>query len=87
MPSGCPGSGQGCGTIMSYCHLLGGGNGNVTMTLGLGHPFGIAPDRVPNRMRDHVVSVAGTNPACLAPIVIDPIFADGFESGNTSAWN
>ena len=45
---------------MSYCHLLGGGN--VSLTLGLGHPFGVAPERVPNRMRAHVVSVAGRQP-------------------------
>jgi hypothetical protein len=86
LPSGCPGSGSGCGTIMSYCHLLGGGMGNITMTLGLGHPFGIAPARVPNRMRTHVESIAASNPTCLAPLGNDPIFADGFESGNTSAW-
>lgn len=86
LPAGCPGSGSGCGTIMSYCHLLTGNNGNITMTLGLGHPFGVAPERVPNRMRAHVEAIAGSNPACLAPLGNDPIFSDGFESGNTGAW-
>ncbi len=79
-------AGQGSGTIMSYCHLLGGGN--VSLTLGLGHPFGVAPERVPNRMRAHVVSVAGSNPACLAsqePLSI--LFLDGFFSHNTNAWS
>ncbi len=79
-------AGTGSGTIMSYCHLLGGGN--VTLTLGLGHPFGVMPERVPNRMRAHVVSVAGGNPACLAPDdPLNVLFANGFFSGNTSAWS
>lgn len=85
LPSGCAGSGQGCGTIMSYCHLLGGGLSNTSLTLGLGHPFGVMPERVPNRMRSHVVSVASGNPSCLAPIGI--LFIDGFASGNTGAWS
>ena len=86
-PAGCPGSGQGCGTIMSYCHLLSGGNANLTMTLGLGHPYGVQPERVPTRMRDHVLSRAAANPSCLAPILPVAIFSDGFESGGTGAWN
>ncbi len=87
LPAGCPGSGQGCGTIMSYCHLISPGQSNTSLTLGLGHPFGVAPERVPNRMRDHVVSRAAANPSCLAPINVTEIFTDGFESGNTAAWN
>ena len=79
-------AGTGTGTIMSYCHLLGGGN--VSLTLGLGHPYGVAPERVPNRMRAHVVSVAGSNPACLAPHEpLSILFLDGFFSGNTNAWS
>ena len=74
-------AGAGSGTIMSYCHLLGGGN--VSLTLGLTHPFGVAPQRVPSRMRSHVLSVAG--PSCLAPVGI--LFVNGFQSGNTSAWS
>jgi len=67
LPSGCPGSGQGCGTIMSYCHFQSGGLSNMALTLGLNHPYGIAPDRVPQRMGDHVQSVSAGNPDCLAP--------------------
>ncbi len=85
LPCGDPGGG--CGTIMSYCHLLSGGLGNVSLTLGLGHPWGVEPERVPNRMSDHVVARAGSNPGCLDPIFEpDAIFVDGFETGDTSAW-
>lgn len=88
LPAGCPGSGQGCGTIMSYCHLLGGGLSNTTLTLGEGHPYGVAPGRVPARMRDHVVARAAANPLCLRPIAsTGEIFEDGFESGNIASWN
>lgn len=58
--------GQASGTIMSYCHLRAGGFSNIGLTLGQGHPFGIAPGRVPTRMREHVQARAGANPACLA---------------------
>lgn len=88
LPAGCPGPGQGCGTIMSYCHLLGGGLANTTLTLGEGHPFGVAPGRVPTRMRDHVVARAAANPLCLQPIAeTGEIFEDGFETGNISRWH
>lgn len=86
LPSGCPGSGQGCGTIMSYCHLISPFNSNTSLNLGLGHPYGVAPERVPNRMRDHVEATAASNPSCLAPLNVDSIFADGFESGSTANW-
>ncbi len=57
------------------------------MTLGQGHPYGVAPSRVPQRMRDHVVQRSAANPACLAPQgPTAEIFSDGFESGNISAW-
>jgi len=72
-------SGQGSGTIMSYCHLLSPGLSNLSMTLGTGHNFGVAPDRVPNRMRSHVESVATSNPQCIVPLVNDLIFENGFE--------
>ncbi len=67
LPSGCPGNGMGCGTIMSYCHFLTGGLANVALTLGLGHPYGIAPERVPTRMGNHVVTMHGIDPDCLEP--------------------
>jgi len=85
LPSGCPGGGQGCGTIMSYCHLLTPGISNIGLTLGAGHPYGIAPERVPSQISDHVIATAGGAPACLAPVAT--IFVDGFESGDTSAWS
>lgn len=49
---------------MSYCHQRAGGFSNIGLTLGQGHPFGVAPDRVPTRMRQHVQSRA--NATCLA---------------------
>ena len=89
LPSGCPAPVRGCGTIMSYCHLLGGGLSNISLTFGNpgGVPFtyGIAPERVPARMSSHVASTAGGSPSCLAPF--DGIFEDGFESGDVSAWS
>ncbi len=86
LPAGCPGAGQGCGTIMSYCHLLSGNLANTSLTLGLGHPYGVAPERVPNRMRSHVVSESG--PGCLTFIPpLDLLFSNGFAAGNTNAWS
>ncbi|MEM9553794.1 MAG: M12 family metallo-peptidase [Acidobacteriota bacterium] len=83
-----PCTGQsGCGTLMSYCHLLGGGLSNMAPSFGTGHPWGVAPQRVPDRMAAHVASRAGSNPGCLDRIAINEIFTDGFESGNTSAWS
>ncbi|MFN2426053.1 MAG: M12 family metallo-peptidase [Candidatus Binatia bacterium] len=67
LPSGCPGSGQGCGTIMSYCHGLGGGLGNVSLTYGAGHPYGNTPQRVPDAMINRLQMEALAMPACLTP--------------------
>ena len=83
----CGTTGGGCGTIMSYCHFLGGGLANISMTFGQGHPWGVQPERVPSRMNDHVVSRAGADPSCLAFTQLGEIFADGFESGDTSTWS
>jgi len=79
----CPTPGTGCGTIMSYCHLISPGMTNISLTLGTGHPWGNNPQRVPQLMSSYVVTTAGTNPSCLVPIV----FWDGFESGDTSTWS
>lgn len=87
LPSGCPGSGSGCGTIMSYCHLLYPGMSNLSLTLGLSHPYGIEPDRVPERMFSHVSSQATFYPGCLDCEVADRIFSDGFEGSSTYAWS
>lgn len=62
----CTTAGAGCGTLMSYCHLLSGGLRNTTLTFGEGHPHGVLPGRVPQRMRTHVANQALTNAACLA---------------------
>ncbi|MEL7060461.1 MAG: M12 family metallo-peptidase [Acidobacteriota bacterium] len=80
-------SGQGAGTLMSYCHLLSPGISNMGPTFGLGHPFGNDPDRVPEQMFAHVMAEANSNPGCLDPIIADLLFANGFEEGNTSAWD
>lgn len=56
------------GTIMSYCHLLEGGQGNRAGTFGRNHSFGVAPDRVPDRMLDTVAATAVASPACI-PVV------------------
>ncbi len=53
----CPSGEAGCGTIMSYCHLLG-GLSNISLTLGADDPWGTFPYRVPDRMRAHADAVA-----------------------------
>ncbi|NOT55952.1 MAG: hypothetical protein HOP18_15240, partial [Deltaproteobacteria bacterium] len=59
-------AGQGSGTVMSYCHLLSPGLGNIDFTFGKGHPYGVAPDRVPTRMSQYVDTTASAYPSCLA---------------------
>jgi hypothetical protein len=92
-PTSLPGpAGVRSGTIMSYCHLLGGGFNNVAMTFGTNHLYGVQPGRVPSRMSAHVVSKATANPSCLAPFVTPPagnaIFSDGLETGGLpGAWS
>jgi hypothetical protein len=73
--------GQATGTLMSYCHLLSGGYSNVAMSFGTGHTFGVAPERVPTRMSEHVVNRAAASPQCLAPITggVPALFKNGFE--------
>ncbi len=86
-PDGCPGGGQGCGTIMSYCHFLSGGQDNIGLTLGEGHPYGTLPGRVPDRMRAHVENVASGAPACLAriePCTEDLELTSGTDNGTES---
>ena len=86
LPSDCS-PGGGCGTIMSYCHLLSGGYSNISPTLGAGHPYGVEPGRVPIRMAAHVASQAASNPGCLDYVSVGEIFADDFDSGTVSAWS
>jgi len=87
LPSGCPGGGLGCGTIMSYCHGLSPGSTNIGLTFGEGHPYGTLPQRVPDRMRAHVESVASFNSACLARInacTEDLALTSGTDNGTKS---
>jgi len=65
LPSGCPGNGQNCGTIMSYCHLLTGGMSNISLTFGAGFGYGVDPGRVPAAMLAEIASEAGSSPGCL----------------------
>ncbi|HEX2253067.1 MAG TPA: M12 family metallo-peptidase [Thermoanaerobaculia bacterium] len=64
----CGTVGGACGTLMSYCHLGSGGLSNIALTFGTGHPYGVTPQRVPNRMRAHVEARAASNAACLARV-------------------
>jgi hypothetical protein len=76
-PTSLPGpQGQGSGTLMSYCHLQPGGFGNVTFTLGAGHPWGDQPERVPARIGAYVQQRDLAAPGCFFS---DGIFADGFQ--------
>lgn len=53
------------GTIMSYCHLLSGGMGNVANTFGMNHEYGVAPERVPAVMAGRVRQFSAASSACL----------------------
>lgn len=79
----CATAGAGCGTVMSYCHLLTGSLGNITFTFGEGHPWGVQPQRVPQRMRAHVTNQALLDPACLALSPDEPLCEDLVISGLT----
>jgi hypothetical protein len=69
------------GSIMSYCHLLGGGYDNITLALGRAGAYGERSERVVERMWAHVQSVG-----CLVPT--EPaLLVDGFETGDASRWS
>lgn len=72
-------AGAGSGTIMSYCHLINLSFNDISMTFGEGHGFGVAPERVNQRMRAHVQARATSNPTCLAVPTTPILFANGFE--------
>ncbi len=81
LPSGCPGSGQGCGTVMSYCHTQSGGLGNISWTLGAGHSYGVEPERIPTLMSEHVQQKAAAFPTCIAPGNLPPTALNDAYSG------
>lgn len=64
LTGGTPGAGN--GTIMSYCHLLGGWMSNLALKFGLNHPYGIAANRVSSHISSYVAQVAGANPSCIS---------------------
>ncbi len=70
--------GQASGTIMSYCHQRPGGLSNIALSFGTGHPYGVQPARVPNRIRGFVDQVPAS---CLFEPGPgnDAIFANGFQ--------
>lgn len=63
------------GTIMSYCHGLSGGLANINLYFGLAGHYGVQSERVPQRMRAFVDSIANP-PACLEEVVAGPIPGD-----------
>ncbi len=88
----CYGSEMGCyagttstpdtgGSLMSYCHLRPGGISNMRLWLGRKGFYGTQSERINTRMRSYIESVS----SCL-PEVVNEVFSDGFESGDTSSW-
>jgi len=89
----CYGSQDGCysgspqlppdgGSIMSYCHLLGGGFGNISLYLGRAGFYGNQSERVNEQITGYLEAIS----SCL-PEPIDLIFTDGFETGNANNWS
>ena len=61
-------SGAGNGSIMSYCHLLGGGLGNTSRTFGQGHAFGVLPERVAQRMSMAIENASALPNSCISVV-------------------
>lgn len=59
-------SGGGDGVIMSYCHLLGGGLGNISRTFGQNHQSGVLPERVAQRMSMAVENASALSGSCIS---------------------
>jgi hypothetical protein len=68
------------GTIMSYCHLIG-GYGAIALTFGTNFAYGVQPGREAAHMNSYISSVASFNPSCIAPVSVSGLFNDGFEGG------
>jgi hypothetical protein len=73
-------SGTRSGTIMSYCHLIG-GYGAMALTFGTNFTYGVQPGREAAHMNSYISSVASSNPSCIAPVSVPTLFSDGFEVG------
>jgi hypothetical protein len=61
-------SGGANGSIMSYCHLLGGGLGNTNRTFGQGHDFGVLPERVAQRMSMAIENASALSNSCISVV-------------------
>ena len=70
LTGGSPGQRQ--GTIMSYCHQLSGGIGNIAASFGRGHSFGVQAARVPDRMLASVAAEASARPSCVPVLTTGP---------------
>jgi hypothetical protein len=71
------------GTIMSYCHLLSGGMNNIAGTFGKNHIYGVAANRVSDKMSTRVAQIASTNQACL-PVISTVTSTVQFSSASVS---
>ncbi len=68
-PTSLPGpSGQGSGTLMSYCNLMSGTYNNISMTFGTSFAYGTLPGREAAQMNGYIGAVAAGNASCLAPV-------------------
>ncbi len=70
------------GSIMSYCHLLCGGYGNIRLSLGKAGSYG---DLEPSGWSTGCAPTSTRFPAWW--LADPPLFADGFESGGTISWS
>ena len=61
-------AGAGNGVIMSYCHLLGGGLGNIGRTFGQGHSSGALPERVAQRMSMAIENASALSGSCISVV-------------------
>lgn len=71
------------GTIMSYCHLLSGNQGNIAASFGKNHIYGVAANRVSDRMSTRVAQVAAANPSCI-PVISTTNSTAQFSAANYS---
>lgn len=77
-------SGQGTGTLMSYCHQASGGYSNLSFSFGTNHPYGINPGRVVDVMRDSANSLPLDNVQPPATYLLS-VARSGTGSGSVSS--